>query len=97
MPSITNRSEVPPDAHFAIIEFDQIWIEGDERSKTHPGHGYPGHHASQVHYYYFKNEEEWKKAIEERANPKYGNPKDNFFAARVTPATITKSVHVSVK
>lgn len=32
----------------AVIE-ESIWIEGDERSKTNPGHGYPGYtHTSHV-------------------------------------------------
>ena len=28
---------------YAIIETDSIYHEGDERSRTHPGHGYPAH------------------------------------------------------
>lgn len=94
--SVHERSEAPNDAHFAILEFDSIYIEGDERSRTHPGHGYPASTEKIVRYYRYNTEEAWKKAIEERANPKFGSPKDNFLPCRITPAKVTKSVHVSI-
>lgn len=45
-PSVTEAkrpTEVPNDLHYAIIIFDStsVFIPGDERSRTNPGHGYP--------------------------------------------------------
>jgi hypothetical protein len=80
--SVHERSEAPNDAHFAILEFDSIYIEGGTEKI--------------VRYYRYNTEEAWKKAIEERANPKFGSPKDNFLPCRITPAKVTKSVHVSI-
>ncbi len=41
--TITSASDFPNDgqAHFCVLEFFNVFIPGDERSRTHPGHGYP--------------------------------------------------------
>ena len=38
-------SDVPDGPHFAVIIYGtrRIHFEGDERSRTNPGHGYPAH------------------------------------------------------
>jgi hypothetical protein len=93
---IHNKSEVPKEPHFAIIEFSQYYVEGDERSRTNPGHGYPGHSESKCEYIVFDNELEWKADIDKRMTSPYGN-KDNFVAIRATPATIGLHTSVNIK
>ena len=82
--------------HWAIIEFDSIWIPGDERSRTNPGHGYPEHNESVVKYIAFTDESEWKDEIQKRmTGPSYSR-KDNFIAIKATPASIKTQINVSV-
>ena len=67
-----HRSEdVPTDRHFAILKFSKIWIEGDERSKQFPGHGYPGHDKEYCEYIIFENEKILSDWIVEHPNEKY--------------------------
>jgi hypothetical protein len=84
---IHNKSEVPKGPHFAIIEFSQYYVEGDERSRTAPGHGYPGGYENKADYIVFDTESEWKAEINKRMTAMYGY-KDNFIPVRVTPANI---------
>lgn len=51
MKYISNKNEIPKDPHYAIILFGSIYIDGDERSRTHPGHGYPAHSENKIDYW----------------------------------------------
>ncbi len=90
-----NKGEVPKEPHFAIIEFSSVWIPGDERSRTNPGHGYPEHTESKCEYIVFECEGEWKNEIAKRESNPYGDK--NFVAVRVTPATVKTTVNVSIE
>lgn len=92
---VSEPGKIPKGPHWAILEYESMYIEGDERSRTHPGHGYPGHSVSYVSYRAFTNEDDWKTAVSELANPKFGSPK-KFEAMYVVPAQVTTSVKVSV-
>lgn len=43
MKQIRSNSEMPKTEHYAIIIFktERVFVPGDERSRTAPGHGYP--------------------------------------------------------
>ncbi len=45
MKRIKKPSDIPTGPHFAVLVYatTQIHHEGDERSRTHPGHGYPAY------------------------------------------------------
>ena len=45
MKRVKTAADVPDGTHYAIIVYKTRMIhhEGDERSRTHPGHGYPAH------------------------------------------------------
>lgn len=45
MKRVKTPSDVPKDRHFAVIIYNTTYVhvEGDERSRTCPGHGYPAH------------------------------------------------------
>jgi len=58
--------DVPQGEHYAIVVFGSIWIPGDERSRTNPGHGYPEHTEPRVMYIVFKDREEWEREIHRR-------------------------------
>lgn len=45
---VSHPSEVPNEVHyqFLIYKTSSVYIPGDERSKTCPGHGYPEHYET---------------------------------------------------
>jgi hypothetical protein len=96
MKYVKQKSDTLNEPHWAILEFDSIWIPGDERSRTAPGHGYPEHSENVVKYIVFTDENEWKDEIEHRMTATTYSSRENFIAARVIPASIKTSVKVSV-
>ena len=45
--------KLPEQEHWAIITESSIYIPGDERSRTNPGHGYPESSFTYTVYEYF--------------------------------------------
>jgi hypothetical protein len=93
---VHNKSDMPTGHHFAIIEFTKVYVPGDERSRTNPGHGYPSHTESVVNYRAFTDRGEWEKEISKMMDSRY--TRREFIAVKVTPAEIeTKhSIKISV-
>ncbi len=63
MKYITSAHQMPSGTHFVILHFSSIYIPGDERSRNHPGHGYPESNQPIVNYIIFDTEDEWKNYI----------------------------------
>lgn len=86
MKEIKTQQEIPQEKHLAVLEFIQesIYHEGDERSRTDPGHGYSAYTETRhkVIYTTFKDAQEMSdwilKATKEKAN---------FQAVEVRPLT----------
>lgn len=57
---VTDVSKIPSGEHWAIIENTTISHEGDERSRTNPGHGYPAYTESAITYTAYTNKEEFE-------------------------------------
>lgn len=89
---MTTFDNIPDVPHFAIITTESVTIPGDERSRTHPGHGYPEHTVSYINYEMFTDEQKWKDKIAYLVN----RPYSKFKAVRVTPAKISVNVDVDV-
>lgn len=51
--------KIPDKEHWAIITVNQIYVPGDERSKTNPGHGYPEHYEETIGYQAFTDYEDF--------------------------------------
>lgn len=68
---VHSLSDIPAGHHWAILSISSVFIPGDERSRTAPGHGYPEHTESYVDYECFTNEIEFRNALEERLGNKY--------------------------
>lgn len=51
---------------FLLIETTQIFVSGDERSITNPGHGYGEHTVSCPNLHWFNDEEKLKEWINRR-------------------------------
>lgn len=100
MKTIYNAADVPKTEHWAIITFGTIHIPGDERSRTHPGHGYPAYDQPTATYEVFKDKVQWTAAVLELEhdwlNSSHRNEK-NWVAMKVTPAEVRTTVSVSVE
>lgn len=85
---VSKIEKFPKEKHYAAIEFDSVWIEGDERSRTHPGHGYPGHYKDIVSYIHLGDKEALDNYITKKEMPNYGTPQRNYViieAQKVEP------------
>ena len=58
--------DVPQEEHFVILEFDSVYIPGDERSRTNPGHGYGEQTLPVVNYIAFASRQEWEMEVHAR-------------------------------
>lgn len=86
---VNKTTDIPKTYHYAAIVFDSVWIEGDERSKTHPGHGYPGYSKQTLSYIVFKDEAsmtEWVK----------NELKTNYVIIESRQVTIEKTISIKV-
>jgi hypothetical protein len=86
--TISAKNEFPAQPHFAAIEFDSIYIPGDERSRTNPGHGYPASSEPISRYISFENKEAMLAWVQEREFPKFGSAKKNYQIIESFPQTI---------
>ncbi len=45
MTRVKKPEDIPDTPHYAVLIYKvvSVYIPGDERSRTHPGHGYPEH------------------------------------------------------
>lgn len=77
-------SEVPKDFHYAIIIFDStsVYIPGDERSRTNPGHGYPGgtETYNTFQYFFTKDNNELNTFVKHLFNDRDCKDKFVFFS-----------------
>jgi len=82
-----------PGDNYAIVEFGSIYIPGDERSRTNPGHGYPGGSEPKTDVILFSSREAWEAEIKSRVESKSSS--QNGWAPIVfRRATITTNVTV---
>lgn len=89
-----SKSDVP-DEHWAIVEFSQIFVPGDQRSRDAPGHGYPERYEDNVSYIVFKEKVAWEAEIKKRMESTYGNK--NFIAVKANVAKVTTYIRVETE
>lgn len=99
---VSGPNEIPAEPHWAILVFEtkSVYVEGDERSRTCPGHGYPAHTDVFPTYEYWvvKSEDVLKKALAEleEANKKsYGKP-GPYVVLSVRKCSVKTEIHVEV-
>jgi hypothetical protein len=89
MKSVYSESDWTTKPHYAVLTFDSIYIPGDERSRTHPGHGYPESTESVVRYTVFETLEEvtaW--VLKEKASETNRWSPKPFKVIKVNPVEI---------
>lgn len=87
MKTITSKEDFPKAAHLAVVLFSSRWVEGDERSRTDPGHGYPAHSESHVEYLTFEDQKDLTMWIENHLTA-------IFAVVEATPLRMTKHLNV---
>lgn len=67
---VTTPPDVPAGEHWAIIGGGSIYVPGDVRSITAPGHGYPAHNEPVITYLAFTDEAEFKTELAKQLSEK---------------------------
>jgi len=88
---MTDFSKIPTTPHFAIVTQDSVHIPGDERSRTHPGHGYPAETRYFSVYEAFTDRELWESRIRNLTRSQ-----ERFHAMEVKPAKVETKISVKV-
>jgi len=87
------KNDVPTDKHYAILVYksDSVYIAGDERSRSNPGHGYPAHTAIYESFEHYVTEDKniWLAAIEEFAKDE--DSKNKFICFEVLKLASVKT------
>jgi len=91
------KNPVPQVPHYAVITYKTIqhWVEGDERSRTHPGHGYPAGYETreEIGYQAFETVEKLQDFIKYDRYLKEGS----YQVIKVEPMKVETKVSVIVK
>ena len=85
-------SDIPTGPHWAIVKTTSVTTPGDERSRTHPGHGYPEHTTTYITYQTFTSQAEWENEVERLTMQRYG---EQFRALKVEVADVKVRVSVA--
>lgn len=91
---VTSANDVPVAEHFAIFESDSYYTEGDERSRTYPGHGYSATTTNFIKYEAYFTEQRLLMAIKEKEESSYS--RKSYKVCKIIPLTIQKTLAISV-
>lgn len=72
--------------YIALIK-SSYHVEGDERSRTNPGHGYPAQDIEYTEAIEFQTKEDFQRWFE-------ANPNKTFRLFQCTPVTVKKTVSI---
>lgn len=93
---VAKKDDVPKGHHYAVLIYksDSVYIPGDERSRTNPGHGYPARNETfeSFEHYVTEDKVEWEDFVK---SLHYIN-KNNFIFFEV-PKLGSLEVNVSIK
>ena len=92
---VRQPSDLPPGEHHVILAFSTITVPGDERSRTHPGHGYGEHTETTTSIAVYATRDAWLAEIERLTSERHGH-KDWVACILHVPA-VTTSVKVDVR
>lgn len=87
-------NDIPKEPHYAILEQRSVHIPGDERSRTHPGHGYPASTEQVWDYIVFPDKASWEAEVKARSGRVFGSK--DFVAISATPAKVNTTFTVEI-
>jgi hypothetical protein len=86
---VNSKDDIPDGPHYLILKFSSISIPGDERSRTHPGHGYPARSETVVKAEVYLSEDRLKQEILRLDESSY---QGNYRVLYVNTVDVTKKV-----
>ncbi len=87
-----DKTEVPTGPHYAALVFKTISIPGDERSRTHPGHGYGPTTESAIDYIVFQSKEAMEAWVSKEESSKFSHTQ--YRLIRAEPLEIKTTVTI---
>ena len=67
MKQVHNKEDVPVGHHYSVLVYktSSTYIEGDKRSRTNPGHGYPAHYETNESFEHWvsTDKSDWERHI----------------------------------
>jgi len=93
MKTVIKQSDFPAHDHFGVLVFGTRYVEGDERSKTNPGHGYPGGYEPTTTYIAFNNFDELSVWIAARTTDGEHKP---FVVMESAPKKVVTTTQVKL-
>ena len=101
---VDGPDDVPAGDHWAILIFNTRTehVEGDQRSRTNPGHGYPAHDVTHKTYQYWavSDESTLKKSLleleEAKKSDTYNSSKGPYVVLSVRKCAIKTEIHIEV-
>lgn len=78
---------------FAVIYDTSVTISGDERSRSHPGHGYPEHTVTTREIKQFPTEKEFRNWVFDEEARVY---KRKYQAVKCIPIEITTQIQIKI-
>lgn len=96
MKYVRKLSDIPKEPHYVIVKIGSVHIPGDERSRTHPGHGYGERTEHYPEMRVTTDKTLWEKEIAEELQY---DPKQQLFIAYFVPhiAEVKTEVKVSIE
>lgn len=85
----------PAKEKYAVVYQEHTHVPGDERSRTHPGHGYPAHTETHNVFKGFDTEPEFLDWVKRAKLGEYGMPR-SFQAYKCIPVEVSVEVHTKV-
>lgn len=91
---VSSASELPTEPCFAALVFDSITIPGDERSRTHPGHGYPESTETAIKCITFASKSDMEAWVSQQEERRFGSPKP-YRVIEIKPLAVSIKTVVS--
>ena len=100
---VEKPEQMPQEEHWAILIFEvkTQYVEGDERSRTHPGHGYPAHteYTNSFQYWAARDRQALEDALEHMRLEQEKNTyqkKEPYAVIHVRPAAVKTTIKVEI-
>jgi len=81
---------------YGIIQKESIRVEGDERSRTNPGHGYPAHTVTTMAIREFPDKSSWETWIERASKPRTYGHAEKFTAIIYREVEVVTEVKINI-
>lgn len=91
---LNGLNNFPAEKAYGIIQMKGVYIPGDERSRTAPGHGYPERTEYYPELQIFLAEDEWKAEIKKLMFSEHG--RKDFRAFVIEPVKVDANIDVVV-